>query len=147
MSRRSGYTLIELVVSMGAATLLMSGLASTLFLVTNVFDAQVAAIQGADAAMVQADLLRDLSRAKTFTSRSSDSVTFTVPDEDGDGEDDTLAYTFDAVAGELRMTRGGSTSTILTGVTASEFSFTQRDLTGSADDPDPFDSSDWGTRW
>lgn len=147
MNQRNAFTLIELVVSVAAATLLMAGLASALYISVQVFDAQFATMQATRAAEVQADLLQDLSRATAFTSRTADTITFTVPDETGDSAEDTLSYVYDSGGGTLSLSLNGSSTTLLSGVTASSFGFLQRTMAGSAPVPTPYDINDWGMRW
>ncbi len=146
MTRRAGYTLIELVVSMAAAATLMVGLASCLHIAFRVFDAQLASIRASKAAEVQADIMRDLGRATIFTSRSSDAVTFKVPDENGDNVEETISYSFDP-NGELSMTFNGTSSILLRDLSSSQFSYLARSQAGSAPVPAMFDVSKWGTRW
>lgn len=147
MMRRTAHTLIELVISMAAATLLMGGLAASLHIASRVFDTRMATVRTAEAAGVQAEIMRDLSRATGFTSRTANAVTFTVPDETGDGTKETVSYAYDAVAGNLTKTFNGNTSTLLSEVTSSAFSFLDRTMAGSATVPTPYNVNDWGTRW
>lgn len=147
MNRRPGYSLVELVVSMTAATVLLTGLASALFITIEMFEEQPVAFGVSRAESVQEEIARDLGRATGFTALSADTATFTVPDEDGDGAQETLTYQYDGAADELRVTRQGSTTTLLTGVTASSFGALPRTLTGSAPTPTPYDVNDWGDRW
>lgn len=147
VANRTAYTLVELVMSMTAASVLMGGLAASLFLTLEAFEGQPAAVTTAEAGSVQAELLRDLGRATSFTTRTADTVTFTVPDEDDDGDEETLSYHYDSDAGTLSMTSRGWTTNVLTGVTGSTFTFLGRDRTGSAPTPSPYDVNDWGMRW
>ncbi|MCA9240032.1 MAG: hypothetical protein KDA37_07530 [Planctomycetales bacterium] len=144
---RLGYTLAELVVSMAAATVLLTGLASALFLTIETFDEQPAAFAASRAAAVQEEVVRDLGRATSFSTLTADTATFTVPDEDNDGAEETLTYQYDSVAGELKCIRLGFTTTLLSGVTGSTFGSLPRTVTGSAATPTPYDTNDWGQRW
>ena len=147
MKRSAAFTVIELVLSMVATSVLIGGLASCLYLSVRVFDAQLDTVDTTLAAEIQADIMRDLDRATTFSTRTPDSVTFNVPDETGDGVEETITYTFDPNVGTLLLTFNGTTTTILSGLSASQFSFLGRTMTGSAPVPTPYDVNDWGTRW
>ncbi|TWT76134.1 hypothetical protein Pla123a_29230 [Posidoniimonas polymericola] len=147
VNQRAAYTLVELVLSMAAASVLMGGLAASLFLTLEACEGQPAAAAATQAAGVQAEMLRDLGRATGFTTRTASTVTFTVPDEDDDGVEETLTYAYDSAAGTLSLTRQGFTASLLTGVTDSTFGYLSRDRTGAAPTPTPYDTGDWGMRW
>ena len=147
MSHRAAYTLLELVVSMTAAAVLMGGLAACLHVSTQVYEAQFSTVDTAIAAEVQAQIMHDVGRATSFTTRTADTVTFTVPDETGDSVEETLSYALDPNSGALNFTFNGTTTQLLSNVTTSQFTFLPRTITGSAATPSPFDVNDWGTRW
>lgn len=92
---------MELMVSMVSATLLLAGLASCLFIALRAFDGSSAAAVRSRAAETQAEMLIDLGEATSFSNRSVDSVTFKVPDRDGDGDEETIAYSWTLATKEL----------------------------------------------
>jgi len=113
--RRLGYTLIEMIVSLGAASVLMAGLGSAVFLSTQAFDAaSTPAARRVSAAEVQQQILNDLRYARTFLERASDRVAFVVPDRTGDGRPDTIAYDWSGGAGSsLTYSLNGSPPAVL----------------------------------
>lgn len=142
-----GYTLVELIISMSAATLLMGGLAASLFMTIDSVEIATSTNSLARVAQVQADVVRDLERATGFSQLEKEIVEFTVPDETGDGLEETLAYEHDKDNDQLLFTYNGTTVTLLSGVENCDFEFLERSLTGSAALPAPYDDQDWGTRW
>jgi hypothetical protein len=101
---RRGYTLIELVMCMASATVLVGGLASTVFLSTSVLAPD--STPGADAnrsAMALAQLAGDVRHAIRFTERTATAISFIVPDRNGDGLNDTIRYSWSGVAGDPLM--------------------------------------------
>lgn len=114
-SRRGhGYTLIELVVSMPAATLLMASLASTLFIASQAFEGNGPAVRKSAAGEVASDLMTDLSEAIRFSERTATAATFTVPDRDGDSNHETIRYAWSGTPGDpLTYEYNGSAPAIL----------------------------------
>lgn len=112
---RAGYTLIEMIVSIGAGSVLMAGLGSAVFLSTTAFDvSDTSAARRASAAEIQRQVLNDLRYARTFLVRGPDRVTFTVPDRNGDGRPDTIAYDWSGGAGSsLTYSLNGATPIVL----------------------------------
>ena len=147
MNARSAYTLIELVVSMVAATALLGGLASALFITSTVFDTQLESMRESQAAEIQTSILRDLSRATSFSFTGKETVTFTVPDEDGDNNEETISYSYDKDTDQLSVSYNGATDILLENVKDSDFTYLQRVMEGSVPALAPYDPNDWGTRW
>ncbi|HUG89658.1 MAG TPA: hypothetical protein VML55_02415 [Planctomycetaceae bacterium] len=148
-ARRAGYTLVELLVSSVSATILMAGLASALFIAGQALEGRSASVERCQAADVQSTLLADLEHATSFVERTSDVVTFTVPDRNGDGAAETLSYSWtDAAGGELRLSvNGGPAVTVLSGVKGFELSWSSRDMR-KADPAAAVPNPDvWGERW
>ncbi len=144
---RRGYSLLELIVGMMSATLLMAGLASSLFISSRALDGSPAAYVRSRAAEVQAEMLSDLSEATSFSNRGADSVTFTVPDRDGDDDEETIAYSWDSGTNELSCSYNGSPdSTLLEDVTSFQLSYASRSMAAGVE-LTPFDPNDWGERW
>lgn len=147
--RRDGQTLIELVVSMTLATVLMIGLGSCLYIASSAFDGSTAAVKGSRAAEVQADMMINLNEAKSITSRSADSITFTVPDRNNDGSDETLTYAWSGLpTAELTYARNGSPPvTLLRDVQQFDLSYITRVTSGAYGPLPPLDPSQWGRVW
>lgn len=99
--RRRGYTLIELIVSMGSATMLIAGLASALFTSSSAMSLDSGSqAKRQQSAEIQADLMADLQYALNFSERTANAVTFTVPDRDGDSNPETIRYAWSGTAGD-----------------------------------------------
>ena len=83
---RPGYTLIELVLAMAIAAILLTGMSASIVIasrtVSDGYDVVGLALRTSDSL---GEVNSDLSTAEAFLDRTSSSVTFTVPDRDGDG--------------------------------------------------------------
>lgn len=147
--RRCGQTLIELVVSMTLSTMLMLGLGSCLFIVSSAFDGSTDAVQTSLAAEVQADMMVDLNQATEIAARSADSITFSVPDRNNDGSDESITYAWAGLpAAELHYSLNGSLPvTVLNDVQGFQLSYVDRTMSGDYPPLPPVDSSIWGQRW
>lgn len=109
---RSGYTLIELLVSSAAATMLMVGMASAMFIATKAMSPQpehLSVLQGAETSIILAD---DLQSAVHITAQSDAMVEFALQDRTGDGAFETIRYAFDSDANALIRADGGQTGTL-----------------------------------
>jgi len=100
-SRLAGFTLIELIASLGAASVLVVGLASALFVSLQAVDTSnssaVVLLKGSE---VFADLHADLYYALKITQQDSKSITFTIPDrDDPDSSPETIRYAWSGTAG------------------------------------------------
>ncbi|MBT4864492.1 MAG: hypothetical protein HON53_05135 [Planctomycetaceae bacterium] len=137
--KRAGYTLTELVASMTAATMLMTGMASAILISSSAFqmDAGSQANKGV-AAEIQADLTADLQHALSFSERTANAVTFTVPDRDGDFVPETIRYAWSGTLGDpLTYTYNGGTPVTLAGdVQRFNLTYLTRDMTGAATTPE-----------
>ncbi|MEZ6068071.1 MAG: hypothetical protein R3B90_20690 [Planctomycetaceae bacterium] len=108
---RVGYTLIELLISMGSASVLITGMGSAVYLSSGAFNAD-RSVPGlrADATEAQRQMLEDLQYATGFTERTNNAVTFTVPDRTGDGQPETIRYAWSGTAGApLTYSMNGAT--------------------------------------
>ena len=89
---RNGYTLVELVFSLLAAAALITATASVIHTTMSGLDANLPAMQRADAADLMADINLDINHAISFSERTSTATTFKVPDRDGDLIPETIRY-------------------------------------------------------
>ena len=99
--RQRGFTLVELVVSLVVSGLVIAAMGSAVFFIlmaqsqnNSVWRAQF------DGAAIAARITADLQGAVSFGEHSAHAVEFTVPDRDGNGEDDTICYAFSGNAGD-----------------------------------------------
>lgn len=146
---RAAYTLVELIISMGAATMLMAGMASAIFISSQSLGGVGVVEERRDAAEVQAAMLRDLAQANLFSTRTATTATFTVPDRDGDASDETLSYNWTGAPNyELQYAvNGGASVPLLSNVQNFNFDWNSRFITGGAGAPPPMDPNSWGNRW
>ena len=127
---RSGYTLVELMVSMGSASVLMAGLASCIYVASLAFDEGNSGTTAGTrmAADVLEDVMADIHYALDFSERQPNSVTFTVPDRDGDANPETLRYAWSGTQGDpLTLEHnGGPPATIVQDVQQFNLNFLER---------------------
>jgi hypothetical protein len=146
---RPGYTLLELLVSSVSATFLIAGLASALFVAGSALDGRPTAAERGRAAEAQSTVLADLEHAISFSERTADAVTFTVPDRNGDAVAETLRYTWGGSSnGELALSiNGGAPATVLTGVKSFRLDWFSRFVQPEHATPPALDPTSWGKRW
>jgi len=129
LTRRPAYTLLELMVALGSASVLMVGLSSALFIASQGLKLD----HGASASRGRADavvgrLLADARTATRYRSVTPTAVEFDVADRTGDGAADRLRYAWSGVAGSplTRSLNGNSAVTLLPDVRALSFGSTTR---------------------
>lgn len=92
-TRRSGYTLIEMVLALAITTTLLMGMSASIVIasrtISDGLDVVGLALRTSD---VLGEVNSDLSMAQAFVDRSDSAVTFSVPDRDGDGKSDVVRY-------------------------------------------------------
>ncbi|MEZ6052673.1 MAG: hypothetical protein R3C02_15010 [Planctomycetaceae bacterium] len=98
---RRGYSLIELIIAVGASAVLMGGMASALLISNHALDVpESQSGHQLDASDAQQDLLSDLQHAVSFSERTEHAVTFQVPDRDGDGDLEKVRYAWSGTGGQ-----------------------------------------------
>lgn len=131
--KRIGSAFLELIVSSVAASFLIVGMGSAVFLTVEAYDASepVQTDNLATQAALQ-QLSHDLAEAVKFSEQTATAITFTVPDRTGDGNDDTLRYTWGGEDGDpLQLSLNGDTPvTLLEDVQDLDFAATTRSLSG-----------------
>jgi prepilin-type N-terminal cleavage/methylation domain-containing protein len=116
---RQGYTLIELVLAMIVAGLLMAGMASALVVAGRAADTATGDAEAVvDSRQALDRIAADLNHATGFVSHTTTSVTFTVPDRDGNNTAETISYSWSGTAGDplTREYNNSGPKTIATGV-------------------------------
>ena len=96
---RTGYTLFELMASLASASIILGGLSSSIYIASRGLD-QDGTAQRADADQVLDKLVADVEHAQSFSERTANAVTFTVPDRDGNGLPDTIRYAWSGTPGD-----------------------------------------------
>jgi type II secretory pathway pseudopilin PulG len=130
---KHGFTLVELVSSIGVASLLMGGLASVMYCAGRTLDHDDdKSIQTKQANDAFDDMAADLAHATGFTERTAHAVTFTVPDRSGDEVPETIRYSWSGTAGNpLQIAyNGGTPATLAANVQALNLSYLTRSVTG-----------------
>lgn len=113
--RCSGYTLLEVSVALVGASMLMTALSSAVFLAMRATDASSLATKNAISGEFAVEtLLSDLEFAILFTEKTATSITFQVPDRDGDDGVETIRYAWSGTPGDplTREYNGGAATTI-----------------------------------
>ncbi len=120
---RRGVALLEVVVSATSGAILFAGMATAVMLSLRAGDATIGPWSrtriGADAGF---QLTRELQHAKSFNSSYSTAnrVEFTIPDQTGDGIDETVRYEWSGTAGHpvYRTFNGGTAEEFLPNIHA-----------------------------
>ncbi len=100
---RGGYSLIELVVAIGASTILLVGLPSSIVIMSKGLQGNSRASRLAQSADVLQDVINDLKHASSFVELTSVAVKFTVPDRDNDGDPELIRYYWSGTPGDPLM--------------------------------------------
>lgn len=92
---RPAFTLVELVVSSAAAVILVGGMAGAIVLATQALpDRQGVLGETASAARALARINQELACAQSIVQHGANGITFTVPDQNGDGSPEIIAYSW-----------------------------------------------------
>ena len=104
-----GFSLIELVIGSVIALVVMLAAGGTLHLMTRgAASLQASAQLATDASVAMTRLRRELGAAVTISSLSASYITFTHPDLNGDGADDTIRYEWSGTAPSPLLRRVGA---------------------------------------
>jgi len=96
-----GFTLLEVVLSLGVATVLMGALGAAIVLTAQALpNGQAPADDVVAAGEALARMTEELSCAIWFLEHTASAVTFTVPDRDGDGLPERIRYAWSGAAGD-----------------------------------------------
>jgi type II secretory pathway component PulJ len=110
-NRRSGHSLLELIVAMVASAVLMAGLASVMFLARQVAYTPIASSRQLEASQVANQLSDELRAATFFVTHSSHTVEFVLADRNSDGTAERIRYDWSGTAGApLNKTVNGGTA-------------------------------------
>ena len=112
---RPGHTMVELVVSVVASSILLAGMGSALFVTSRATDSCTAPSKAAAAATAATELASELRYASSFTERTATSIEFKVADRDSDGAEETIRYAWSGTQGDplTRQYNGGSSVELL----------------------------------
>eukprot|EP00913_Durusdinium_trenchii_P019518 g18348.t1 len=136
------------VVSVVAGIFLVVGLASSLVIAGRAFDNSSASVERSRAAAVQTDMMNDVNNATSFSVQTSNTVTFQVPDRDGDNQQETLSYSWNSTTKELTYSYNDTPAVAILGdVQAFNLTYESRTMTGTLPALPPLDPNQWGLRW
>lgn len=97
---RGGFTLIEAIMSMAITALIFGALTSLLIVAGNSSPNDSSGVSGMVKARAALDVLAaDLRFATSITELSSRAMELSLPDRDGDGDDDVVRYEWSGVSG------------------------------------------------
>lgn len=110
----AGYTLIELIVSMGVASVLLVGLPSSIYIASQAFSGNTIAVSRSTTAQIQSDIINDLKYCLSFSELTANAVTMTVPDRDNDGVPEIIRYSWSGTNGDplVYQYNGGTAANI-----------------------------------
>ncbi|MCH8963813.1 MAG: prepilin-type N-terminal cleavage/methylation domain-containing protein [Planctomycetes bacterium] len=99
--RRTGFTLLELVMSLAVTAILMGGLTSAMLLATQALPDDRRPAEATVAATETANRIAfELAYALSFSERSAHAIAFTVADRDGDGDPESIRYEWSGTPGD-----------------------------------------------
>ncbi len=130
--RRRAYSLVELLVASAVSTLLLAGMASSIYIASQALDIDqgTSAVRSANLRAID-QVLRDVRHALAFTERTATTMTFAVPDRDGDGANETIRYAWSGIAGDplTYELNGASGGPLIRRVDNIDFTYLTRTMT------------------
>ncbi|MCK4661091.1 MAG: prepilin-type N-terminal cleavage/methylation domain-containing protein [Phycisphaerae bacterium] len=137
--RRSGLTLVELVVAMVIMTIVMAGLTSAILIASHALPDSadpLAHIAEVSAAMEQ--ISTEIGCAKYIAERSAHTITFTVADRNGDGVPERIHYAWSGTVGDplTRQYNGGAGINVIEDVQAFALAYDLESVTEEYPGPD-----------
>jgi len=114
-NRRRGATLLEFVIAMAIVSILMSGIASAMYLATRAVPDDRSGLSAVNEAFQAVELLSDeLYTAQSFSRTEAKAIEFLIADRNGDGNRDTIRYEWSGVAGAplIRQLNSDPTSNV-----------------------------------
>ena len=116
----SGMTLLELMVSMVATSVLLAGMSSAVFLASRAAQPDSPAMGTIEASLTARQIATELSSAKAIVENTSTSIKFVVADRDKDGAAETIRYAWTGTEGDAltRQYNGGTVVDVLENVHA-----------------------------
>ncbi len=115
---RSGFTLLEVVVSASVLSIVMVGLASAMVIASKAVTKTTSDTSSGAAAQAVQLIASELKNATAVSELTSNAITFTVPSRNGDANPETIRYAWSGTAGAplTRQYNGGTAATIIDSV-------------------------------
>ena len=114
---RGGFTLIELIVSLTAASVLIVSLSSTIFIALRASDtSNTPAANTLEGLVRLSDMAAELQYTQTISEQTATAITVTVPDRnDPDTNPETIRYAWSGTAGDplTRQYNGGTVANLV----------------------------------
>jgi prepilin-type N-terminal cleavage/methylation domain-containing protein len=120
-----GFTLVELVTALVIISLLLLSVQSVLALAARLGPGGKNPSTATTSIAKGIEMLNfDLPYATSITAKSATSITFTVPDRNGDGQAETISYSWSGASGDgLVRTVNGSNSTLISKVASFQLQY------------------------
>ncbi len=113
----SGFTLIELIVSLATASMLIVGLSSSMFIALRASNTSNTPVANTFAGLVRlSDMAAELQYTLTISEQTATAITVTVPDRnDADTNPETIRYAWSGTAGDpvTRQYNGGTVANVV----------------------------------
>lgn len=114
---RRGFTLAELAVSVVSTSVLIAGIASSIYVASQAATPSNAANVAVTTSLAVAEIAADLATASSFKVRTNSSVAITVADRDANGADESIRYSWDGQpSGQLMRYYNGVATSAATNV-------------------------------
>jgi len=108
-----GHTLLEVVLSTAVLSVVMGAMVSTMVIAGRAIDDNPVTHVAAAGDAVN-DVTTDISLARSVTESTDNAVTLVVPDRDGDGQSETIRYSWSGTPGDPLMRQyNGSTAAVV----------------------------------
>ncbi len=123
--RCGGFSLIEVVASMGVVSIIFLAVGSSMVLVARALPYDSGSESMLETTGVLDELTADLQLAISFSQRTARSVTFTVPDRDNDGSNEVIRYEWSGKTGDplRRRINAGPSVVVADNVTAFDLAY------------------------
>lgn len=129
---RPGFSLIEMVVSLGVLSILMVALGSVMMVATSAGPKSASAYSATISQVHDVDrLLDELAYADSFDVMDLNEIRFTVPDRDGDSIPETIRYRWSGVQGDplYRRENGGGAQIVFDSIRTFELEYIYDEVT------------------
>jgi len=138
ISRRSGFTLLELVVSLGISSILLAGMTSSLIMAVQANDLENGPFFKVD---IASDTLTQFNREFAYAVEvttavdSNREIEFLVPDQNGDGLEELIRYQWSGVTADplLRILNNGTPQVIIPEIDQFELALQTKQITKEGD--------------
>ncbi len=117
--KRTGFTLLETVLTMAVTSVLLLAMGSAMLMVSRVLpDTRSPAAASVDGATAVEQIATDLQYAISISARSGSAIEFTVADRNGDSQPEVIRYEWSGTAGAplTRRENGGTALDVLADV-------------------------------